>query len=90
VTVPVATVDPVTEFGLSETDARAGGVTVRTAVSTTVPSLPVIVAVSWVATADVFTVKLALIVPAATVTDAGTVTPAKLLDNLIVIPPFGA
>jgi hypothetical protein len=38
----------------------------------------------------VFTVKVAVDEPAATVTDAGTVTPTLLLDNVTVRPPVGA
>ena len=40
--------------------------------------------------ATVATVKLALVCPAATVTLAGTVAAALLLDNVTTVPPLGA
>ena len=42
------------------------------------------------ATDDVFTLKVAVLLPAATVTEAGTVAEALLLDNETEIPPEGA
>jgi hypothetical protein len=38
----------------------------------------------------VATVKLALVCPAPTVTFAGTVAAALLLDNVTIVPPLGA
>jgi len=56
-----------------------------------VPLLPVIVTVRAEVTADVVTMKVALVAPAATVTDAGTwATAVRLLVNVTTIPPVGA
>jgi hypothetical protein len=66
-----------------------GGVSVRLALRAA-PSVPVIVTMVFAATAPVFTAKVALVAPAATVTLAGTVAAALLLDNATVAPPCGA
>jgi len=90
VTVPVADVPPTTVDGATETETRDGGVTVSPAVRETVPVLAVIVALFCAATAVVLTVKLAPLLPAATVTVAGTVAAALLLDKLTTTPPVPA
>src|SRR5271167_2252662 len=90
VTVPVDEVPPVTEVGFSVTDDTTGGFTVNTAVL--VPPLKVaeMVADAVLATAVVVTVKVAVVAPAATVTLAGTVAAALLLDKVTDSPPVGA
>jgi hypothetical protein len=66
-----------------------GGVSVRLAVRVT-PSVPVIATVVFADTALVFTAKVAVVAPAATVTLAGTVAAALLLDRVTAAPPAGA
>lgn len=59
-------------------------------ISETLPALAVRIAVSAELTGDTFTVKLALLEPAATVTEAGTVASELLLERLTTKPPFAA
>jgi hypothetical protein len=54
------------------------------------PALAVSVAVCAVLTVETAAWKLALVAPAATVTEAGTVTAVELLDRLTTWPPVGA
>jgi hypothetical protein len=54
------------------------------------PVLAVSVAASVELTGDTFAVKLALLAPAATVTEAGTLTSELLLDRPIANPPLAA
>jgi hypothetical protein len=67
-----------------------GGVTVRVAVRVTPPALAVIVADVDVVTALVGIAKVALVVPCATETLAGTVAAVLLLDSETTRPPDGA
>ena len=62
----------------------------RTKVSATPPALPVSVTVCGVLTDETVAVKLAVVEPAATVTEAGTVTVELLLARLTVNPPVAA
>jgi hypothetical protein len=55
-----------------------------------VPTVAFSIAVCAVATAATVAVKLVVVVPAATVTEAGTVTTEELLDRLTNWPPVGA
>jgi hypothetical protein len=50
----------------------------------------VIAASEFVATGAVFTVKVAVLEPAETVTLAGTLTPTKFDDKCTTVPPAGA
>jgi hypothetical protein len=62
----------------------------RTAVCVT-PFVPEIVAVLVIDTVWVVTVNVAVVLPAVTVTLAGTVaTAVRLLESVIVAPPVGA
>jgi hypothetical protein len=89
VTVPVEDVPPMTLVGLSDTDNNVGAVIVRDAVC--VPLNPaLIVAVALLFTAVVFTVNVADVPPAATVTLAGTVAEALSLAKVTDAPPVGA
>ena len=56
----------------------------------TPPAVAVSVAVCAVLTAETVAEKLALVAPAATVTEAGTVTAVELLDSVTTWPPVGA
>lgn len=89
-TVPVEDFPPTTVVGASVNDNNTGGLTVRFADVELPPKLAVIEARIWVETASVFTVKLALVLPAATITEAGTVAQLWLLDSCTTIPPVGA
>jgi hypothetical protein len=62
----------------------------RTKVFATPPALAVSVTVWAVLTEDTVAVKLAVVDPAATVTEAGTVTAELLLATLTANPPLGA
>ena len=78
-----------TSDGAAGTDV-AGGVTVSVAVRVA-PADPVIVTGVEADTADVVTVNVRLVLPAATVTLAGTVaTDVLLLDSETTVPPDGA
>jgi len=80
-------VSPTTVAGLNAIDFRTGGFTVRVAVLVTVPSEAVIVGCFMAATAIVFTVKVAEVVPAAIVTLADNVATAELLASFTTNPP---
>ena len=54
------------------------------------PALAIRIAASVELTGDTFAVKFALLAPAATVTEAGTLTSELLLDSPIANPPFAA
>jgi hypothetical protein len=90
VTVPVELVPPGTVVGFKLSVFRAGGLTVSVAVRVVVPKVPVIVTEVDADTGDVVTANVALVLPAGTVTDAGTVAAALLLPRDITIPPTGA
>jgi len=91
VTVPVALLPPVTVEALSDTDASiiAGW---RVSGATAVEPLYAAVMVTdvVVATKLVLTVNDALVEPAATVTDPGTLAAELLLDSVTTAPPLGA
>ena len=70
--------------------AGAGGFTVSVAVRDTPPDEPVMLTKVADATVEVVIVKFALVVPAATVTLAGTLAAAEVSDSVTSIPPAGA
>jgi hypothetical protein len=93
VTVPVTAKPPVTAATLVATldKTAGGGVTVRVAVPVLPLVVAVIVALVLAFTVPAVIVNVAVRVPAATVTDTGTLATAKLLDErLTTLPPTGA
>lgn len=90
-TVPVEEDPPTTDVGLSETlESAAAGVIVSAPVLVTPLSAALIVAVAVVVTAKVVTGNVAVVSPAATPTEAGTVAFELLLERATVTPPEGA
>jgi hypothetical protein len=87
ITVPVEETDPATLVGLSVTDESPAGLTVSVVVCVVLPLVAVIFATCWLDTDAVVTVNVVELCPAATVTEAGTVTPELLLFSVIGIPP---
>lgn len=90
VTVPFDALPPVTDAGFKAKDARVAAFTVRDAVSDEDPSFAVIVTAVWAETAPVVTVNVAVVCPAATVTEPCTTAAALLLDSETADPPVGA
>src|SRR5437867_2416855 len=93
VTVPVAGVPPTTLIGFNDTVERTGpgggGVTVRMACVNT-SSVPVKPTLVNTPTGLVFTVNVALVAPAGTVTLAGKVASDELLASVTTDPPAAA
>jgi hypothetical protein len=90
VAVPVEEAPPVTACGLLARDNKVAGVTVRVAVLG-VPYVAVITAEEVAATPLVVMEKVAIVVPADTVTLLGVcATPVLLLDKVTLAPPVGA
>jgi hypothetical protein len=91
VTVPVDGLPPTTEVGLRATVVIVGAVMARDAVTGVAPLAEAPMLAVWFdPTAVVVTVNVAVVAPAATETDAGTV-PAALLDvSATARPPVGA
>jgi hypothetical protein len=91
VTVPVLGVPAVTAVGLSVTDDSAGGLTVSMAALLRPLYVAVIVTEVAVVTVLLVAVKVAVLAPAATLIEAGTVAAAVLLlVSVTTIPPVGA
>ena len=90
VTVPVELLPPTTEVGLLVTDDRLAAFTVKVAVLAT-PRVAVITEEVCAPTPSVVTVNVAEVLPAGTVTLAGTVAAAVLLlESVTTAPPVGA
>jgi len=90
VTVPIAELPPIIGFGLITIDRNVVELIVNAA-DWLVPLYPaLIVAPVCVATAVVDTVKFAIVCPAGTVTDAGTLAAELLLVSATFAPPDGA
>jgi len=94
VTVPWELVPPMTEAGASDTELTAGngagGLTASAVVFVTPAYVAEIVAVAVEVTVAVAMVKVALLLPAATVTLAGGVAEGTLLPSVTTRPPAGA
>lgn len=90
VTVAVDDVRPTTEAGLRVTDTRNAGLIESVADCDTDPTEPVIVALTWLATAVVLAVNDPTDLPAAISTVTGTIADFELLANFTVTPPVGA
>jgi hypothetical protein len=92
VTVPVELAPPTRLAGASATDVTvtAGGLIVSEAVWLEALYVAVMTALVTDATAVVVTVNVPVVEPAATVTLAGTVADALLLERLTSAPPVGA
>src|SRR5205085_2279530 len=73
-----------------ETVTAAGAINVIELVLDTVPRVAVMTAVWLDDTALAVAVKVAVVAPAATVTEAGTASDGLLSDRLTVMPPLGA
>src|SRR5665213_246232 len=76
--------------GVNVTLTGVAGFNCRTNLSFTPPTFPASVTVCVVLTADTTAVKPALVAFGGTITVAGTVTAALLLDRLTIRPPLGA
>jgi hypothetical protein len=91
VTVPVEGFPPTTLAGATVTEEREAGRTVSVAVLVTPEYTAVMVTEVETATPVVPTVNVAVVAPAATVIEAGTVAAAVLeLDSVTTAPPAGA
>jgi hypothetical protein len=90
VAVPVDGVPPVTELGDKVTDLMTGGVTVRVAVAVAAPTEAVMFGFVVLGTGVVDIAKLALVPPAATVTEVGVVALGSLDPSATTQPPVGA
>jgi hypothetical protein len=89
VTVPVDVPPPITVLGLRIKDARVPGLMVRVAERVVLYVADTVTDVA-LATAVVVTVKVLVVVPAATVILAGSAAAELLSDRVTVIPPEGA
>jgi hypothetical protein len=89
VTVPVEELPPFTLVGFRVKFESTGGLMVSVAVCGPL-YVPVIVAETTTPTTLVVTVNVAVFAPATTVTLAGTVAAALLLDSVTIAPPVGA
>ena len=91
VTVPVDEVPPITLVGLSASDERVGGFTVRVAVRVVPANVPEIVTLVEVVTGTVLTVNVAVVRPAATAIVTGVwAAEVLLLERATLKPPAGA
>jgi hypothetical protein len=86
--VPAPVIDPLTQVSALNTGTLVPSCSAK--VLATLLALAVSVTVWAVLTEDTVAVKLAVVDPAATVTEAGTVTAELLLARLTANPPLGA
>lgn len=90
VTVPVELAPPATLVGDIATAETDGGVTVTIAVRELLLAVAVIVELVELDTGVVVAVNVAVVLPAGTVTEAGTTTAVALLCRLTTRPPVAA
>ncbi len=90
VSVPAPVIVPLAQLSADSFAVGVGTASCRAMVPVTLPALAVRVAVCAVLTAETVAEKLAVVEPAATVTEAGTVTAELLLARLTTKPPVGA
>jgi hypothetical protein len=91
VTVAVAVDGPVTALGLTASDVIVGAVTVSVPEAAVEPPAEALTDTLWLEpTATVVAVNEAVVAPAATVTEAGTVTAALPEVSVTLWPPVGA
>jgi hypothetical protein len=90
VTVPVEILPPATDGGAIATLSSVPGVTVKVAFVDWPPDVAVITAAVLVETPFVVMVKVAVVAPDGTVTNAGTLAAALLLTRPTSAPPAGA
>jgi hypothetical protein len=89
--LPVVDPPPTTEAGANETIDTVGAKTVNVAVLVTLAALAEIVTGRFAATGVVLMMNVGdTVAPAATVTDAGTLTLGSLLLKVTTMPPLGA
>jgi hypothetical protein len=88
--VPAPVIEPLAQLNEDRFVAGTGTASCRANVSVTPLALAVRVTVRAVLTAETVAVKAAVVEPAATVTEAGTVTALLLLARLTLNPPLGA
>jgi hypothetical protein len=88
--LPWTVVPPTTEVGEKDRVTWLFESTVNVAVADWPPNVPVIVTAVSVPTFTVVTANVAVVAPAATVTEAGTFPAALLDDRVTVDPPGGA
>jgi len=89
VTVAVEDTPPTTFVGFKVNEERAAAVTTRFCVLAT-PSIAVIIAVACPAMGTVEMLNVAIVLPPATTTEAGSVATLLLLARLTAMPPTGA
>ena len=89
-TVPVDDLPPLTEFGDKVNDLSDGDSMVSKAVRLPSPILPVIVARQFATTGTVLIAKVAVVLPAGTITELGQIADDRLLDRFTTIPPTPA
>ena len=87
VTVPVVELPPAKLAGLRTKPTKAGGFTVTVAVCETVLKVAVTSADAWEETGTAVAVNVALLCPAGTVTELGTVRAVFPLDKATTNPP---
>jgi len=90
VTVPVVFEPPITEFGVTLTDANPEFEIVSVAVADLVPDVAVMMAVPLFAVSEVTIGKVTVVEAFGTITKAGTVADVELLVRVTTSPPTGA